>query len=277
MGEILLRTRLGEDMFAGLAWLGRMPGRFLHVNVLGCAIFTAVSGTSAATAAAIGRMSVPELTRRGYPEKLILGTLAGSATLGLLVPPSIIMSVYGVATEQSIARLFIAGILPGLMLVPLFGGYVMVQAWLHPNLIPAETEHMTLGEKFKASKRLIAVVALIGGVIGTIYTGVASPTDAAAVGLVLALLLTFASGNFGKSQLIDAFFSATKTSCVIAFGRADSVLNHPRLLSGRDFSCRADHLDHPADGRGGGDRPALVRHLSGAGGRNEPDHPAGWH
>jgi C4-dicarboxylate transporter, DctM subunit len=218
MGEILLRSRLSEDMFSGLApWLGRLPGRLLHVNVLGCAIFAAVSGSSAATAATIGRMSVPELTRRGYPEKLILGTLAGSATLGLLIPPSIIMIVYGVATEQSIARLFIAGILPGLMLVVLFGGYVMVQAWLHPSQIPAQTEHMGFGEKLKASRRLIPVVLLIGGVIGTIYTGVASPTDAAAVGVVLALLLAFASGNFGKTQLIDAFLSATKTSCMIAF------------------------------------------------------------
>ncbi len=218
MGEILLRSRLSDDMFSGLApWLGRLPGRLLHVNVLGCAIFAAVSGSSAATAATIGRMSMPELTKRGYPEKLILGTLAGSATLGLLIPPSIIMIVYGVATEQSIARLFIAGILPGLMLVSMFGGYVMLQAWLHPELIPAETEHTTLSQKFTASKRLIPVMLLIVGVIGTIYTGVASPTDAAAVGVVLSVLLALASGNFGWNQFIDALLAATKTSCMIAF------------------------------------------------------------
>ncbi|XDA97318.1 TRAP transporter large permease subunit [Sulfitobacter sp. LCG007] len=218
MGEILLRSRLSEDMFSGLApWLGRLPGRLLHVNVLGCAIFAAVSGSSAATAATIGRMSMPELTRRGYPEGLILGTLAGSATLGLLIPPSIIMIVYGVATEQSIARLFIAGILPGLMLVALFGGYVMLQAWRHPERIPSETDSTTLREKLSASRRLIPVMLLIAGVIGTIYTGVASPTDAAAVGVVLSVILALASGNFGWAAFMDALLSATRTSCMIAF------------------------------------------------------------
>ncbi|MEO1952046.1 TRAP transporter large permease subunit, partial [Thioclava sp.] len=170
MGEILLRSRLSEDMFSGLApWLGRAPGRLLHVNVLGCAIFAAVSGSSAATAATIGRMSVPELTRRGYPESLILGTLAGSATLGFLIPPSVILIVYGVATEQSIARLFIAGILPGLMLVSLFGGYVALRAWMNPAAIPREDITLNLREKLRASRRLIPIVILIGGVIGSIY------------------------------------------------------------------------------------------------------------
>lgn len=218
MGEILLRSRLSEDMFSGLApWLGRLPGRLLHVNVLGCAIFAAVSGSSAATAATIGRMSMPELTRRGYSEKMILGTLAGSATLGLLIPPSIIMIVYGVATEQSIARLFVAGVLPGLMLVGLFTGYVMLQAWLHPDQVPDEPSDMTFGQKINASKRLIPVMLLIGGVIGTIYTGVASPTDAAAVGVVMSIILAIASGNFSVAKFFDAVMSATKTSCMIAF------------------------------------------------------------
>ena len=124
MGEILLRSRLSEDMFKGLSpWLSRLPGRLLHVNVVGCAIFAAVSGSSAATAATIGKMSVPELKDRGYPERLVIGTLAGSATLGLLIPPSIILIVYGVATDQSIARLFIAGIIPGILLTMMFGGF----------------------------------------------------------------------------------------------------------------------------------------------------------
>jgi tripartite ATP-independent transporter DctM subunit len=218
MGEILLRSRLSEDMFSGLApWLGRMPGRLLHVNVLGCAIFAAVSGSSAATAATIGRMSVPELTKRGYPESLIIGTLAGSATLGLLIPPSIILIVYGVATEQSIARLFIAGVLPGIMLVGLFGGYVALRAIINPELIPAGEGRVSWGEKFRASRRLIPVLLLIGGVIGSIYTGVASPTDAAAVGVVLATVLALSSGTFGWTQFREALMSATKTSCMIAF------------------------------------------------------------
>jgi C4-dicarboxylate transporter DctM subunit len=218
MGEILLRSRLSKDMFAGLApWLGRAPGRLLHVNVLGCAIFAAVSGSSAATAATIGRMSVPELTRRGYPERLVIGTLAGSATLGLLIPPSIILIVYGVATEQSIARLFVAGILPGLMLVGLFAGYVALRALADPGSIPAEAGRMKLAEKLRASWRLIPVLMLIGGVIGSIYTGVASPTDAAALGVVLATLLAVATGDFGRRDFVAALMSATRTSCMIAF------------------------------------------------------------
>lgn len=218
MGEILLRSRLSEDMFSGLApWLGRLPGRLLHVNIIGCAIFAAVSGSSAATAATIGRMSVPELKRRGYPEKLILGTLAGSATLGLLIPPSIILIVYGVATEQSIARLFVAGILPGIMLVLLFAGYVAFVAWRNPAIIPDDGMRYTFMEKLRASRRLIPVLLLIGGVIGSIYTGVASPTDAAALGVLLATILAALSGNFGTKAFMDALMSATKTSAMIAF------------------------------------------------------------
>ncbi|WP_375687304.1 TRAP transporter large permease [Pseudooceanicola sp. LIPI14-2-Ac024] len=217
MGEILLRSRLSQDMFSGIApWIGRFPGRLLHVNILGCAIFAAVSGSSAATAATIGRMSVPELKERGYPESMILGTLAGSATLGLLIPPSIILIVYGVATEQSIARLFIAGILPGVMLVTLFGLYVAGYAWLKPANIPDEPSH-SWGEKFYAARRLIPVALLILGVIGSIYTGIASPTDAAALGVVLATILAFASGAFGWKNFGDALMSATRTSCMIAF------------------------------------------------------------
>ncbi|WP_370284699.1 TRAP transporter large permease [Pseudooceanicola nanhaiensis] len=217
MGEILLRSRLSQDMFSGIApWIGRFPGRLLHVNILGCAIFAAVSGSSAATAATIGRMSVPELKERGYPESMILGTLAGSATLGLLIPPSIILIVYGVATEQSIARLFVAGILPGAMLVLLFGLYVAGYAWTRPERIPEEPAH-SWGEKLYAARRLIPVGLLIAGVIGSIYTGIASPTDAAALGVVLATILAFASGSFGWKDFMEALMAATKTSCMIAF------------------------------------------------------------
>ncbi|CRK76453.1 Neu5Ac permease [Nereida ignava] len=217
MGEILLRSRMSDDMFSGLVpWLSRAPGRLLHVNVFGCAIFAAVSGSSAATAATIGRMSVPELTKRGYPESLILGTLAGSATLGLLIPPSIILIVYGVATEQSIARLFIAAIIPGIMLMTLFASYVAVRAWMNPDLIPAIDETFSLREKFRASRRLIPVALLIGGVIGSIYGGLASPTDAAALGVVLATILAWTSGAFSWKLFGAAVMSATRTSCMIA-------------------------------------------------------------
>ncbi|MFT4619456.1 MAG: C4-dicarboxylate transporter DctM subunit [Sulfitobacter sp.] len=217
MGEILLRSRMSDDMFTGLVpWLARAPGRLLHVNVFGCAIFAAVSGSSAATAATIGRMSVPELTKRGYPESLIIGTLAGSATLGLLIPPSIILIVYGVATEQSIARLFIAAIVPGLMLVSLFAGYVALRAWMDPDLIPPIDETFSFREKLKASRRLIPVALLIIGVIGSIYGGLASPTDAAALGVVLSALLAWLSGSFSWKLFGEAVMSATRTSCMIA-------------------------------------------------------------
>jgi len=218
MGEILLRSRLSRDMFNGLApWLGGLPGRLLHVNILGCAIFAAVSGSSAATAATIGKMSIPELTARKYPEGLILGTLAGSATLGLLIPPSIILIVYGVATEQSIARLFIAALLPGAVLVFLFAAYVAVRAWMDPKLIPAPDMSMSLKQKVWEARGLIPVAILIVGVIGAIYTGIASPTDAAALGVVLSILLAFLSGSFTKKDFLDALLSAACTSCMIAF------------------------------------------------------------
>ncbi|MHA3913499.1 TRAP transporter large permease [Halovulum sp. GXIMD14793] len=218
MGEILLRSRLSRDMFNGLApWLGGLPGRLLHVNVLGCAIFAAVSGSSAATAATIGKMSIPELRSRGYPEGLILGTLAGSATLGLLIPPSIILIVYGVATDQSIARLFVAGLLPGAMLVGLFGAYVAVRAWLNPDLIPKPDRSLPLKEKLWQSRGLIPVALLIAGVIGSIYSGLASPTDAAALGVLLAILLAVLSGSFTRQDFFDALLSAARTSCMIAF------------------------------------------------------------
>ena len=218
MGEILLRSRLSRDMFNGLApWLGGLPGRLLHVNVLGCAIFAAVSGSSAATAATIGKMSIPELKQRGYPESLILGTLAGSATLGLLIPPSIILIVYGVATEQSIARLFVAGLIPGAMLVTLFSLYVALRAWMDPTLIPASDIKMTLREKLWEARGLIPVALLITGVIGAIYTGLASPTDAAALGVLLSILLAVVSGSFSRSDFLDALLSAARTSCMIAF------------------------------------------------------------
>ncbi len=218
MGEILFRSRLSEDMFAGLSpWLTHLPGRLLHVNILGCGIFAAVSGSSAATAATIGKMSIPELARRKYPENMLIGTLAGSATLGLLIPPSIILIVYGVATEQSIARLFIGGLLPGLLLVALFIGYVVIWSLLHPDRIPAGEESLSFLEKLKRARRLIPVVLLIAGVIGSIYSGIASPTDAAAVGVVLSLVLSKYTGTLNKRTFLDGLMGATKTSCMIAF------------------------------------------------------------
>ena len=137
MGEILFRSRLSSDLFTGLApFTRRLPGGLLHVNIMGCALFAAVSGSSAATTATVGRMSLPELKARGYDDRMAIGTLAGSGTFGFLIPPSIILIVYGAATEQSIARLFLAGVLPGLMLAAMFGGYTMFWAWRNRHLMP---------------------------------------------------------------------------------------------------------------------------------------------
>ena len=218
MGEILFRSSLFDDMFTGLSpWMNRLPGRLLHVNIFGCGIFAAVSGSSAATAATIGKLSIPELSRRGYPEQMMIGTLAGSATLGLLIPPSIILIVYGVATEQSIARLFVAGVLPGILLVSLFVGYVVIWALLNKDKLPDENLSVSFNEKIQRSRRLLPVVFLIGGVIGSIYAGIASPTDAAAVGVVLALILSWRSGSLNKKSFVDGLMGATVTSCMIAF------------------------------------------------------------
>ena len=216
MGEILFRSRLSEDMFSGLApWTGWLPGRLMHVNIVGCGIFAAVSGSSAATAATIGKMSIPELTKRGYDERMTIGTLAGSGTLGLLIPPSIILIVYGVSTEQSIARLFIAGVLPGVMLVLMFMGFVAVWALLNPSKIPPRDPPLSFAKRIWESRRLIPVMLIIAGVIGSIYAGIASPTDAAAVGVLLSLGLS--SNSLTWETFVDGVLGATKTSCMIAF------------------------------------------------------------
>lgn len=218
MGEILFRSRLSEDMFSGLApWLGRLPGRLLHVNVLGCGIFAAVSGSSAATAATIGRMSIPELRRRGYAESMIIGSLAGSGTLGLLIPPSIIMIVYGVTAEISIGRLFIAGVLPGLLLVALFMGYVALWSRLNSDQDPPAEPALSFGEKISRARRLLPVIALIVAVIGSIYVGVATPTEAAAIGVAGALLLSWLGGSLNWQSFRDGIMGATRTSCMIGF------------------------------------------------------------
>lgn len=218
MGEILFRSKLSEDMFTGLSpWMKRIPGRLLHVNIVGCGIFAAVSGSSAATAATIGKLSIPELSQRGYPEKLMIGTLAGSATLGLLIPPSIILIVYGVATDQSIARLFIAGILPGMLLVALFVGYVIVWSMINSDKIPGDDIKVSFREKLYRSRRLIPVLLLIISVMAIIYFGLASPTDAAAVGVVFALLLSWSSGSLTWKTFWEGLIGATKTSSMIAF------------------------------------------------------------
>ena len=217
MGEILSRTRLSESMFRGLApWVTWLPGRLLHTNVIGCAIFAAVSGSSAATCATIGKMSLPELGKRGYPEGITIGSLAGAGTLGLLIPPSIIMIVYGVAADVSIAKLFIAGVLPGILLAALFSGYLMAWALMNPGKVPRPDRVMSLGERLRESRHLIPVVILIAAVLGSIYTGVATATEAAAVGVVGSLLLSLVQGSLNWQTFRDSLMGATRLYCMIA-------------------------------------------------------------
>jgi len=217
MGEILFRTKLSEDMFKGLApWLDKLPGRLLHTNIIGCTIFAAVSGSSAATCATIGKMTLPELKRRGYPEHIAVGTLAGAGTLGLLIPPSIIMIVYGVTANVSIAQLFIAGVLPGLLLAGLFMAYTIVWALIHPEQIPPADKHMSFLEKLNESRNLIPVVTLIVAVLGSIYTGLATATEAASLGVVGSLIIAAMQGELSWKNFRDSLLGATRLYCMIA-------------------------------------------------------------
>jgi len=218
MGEILFRTRLSEDMFNGLApWVNWLPGRLLHVNILGCGLMAAVAGSSSVTCATVARMAMPELQRRNYPEPMMIGTLAGSGTLGLMIPPSIIMIVYGVTAQQSVARLFVAGIVPGLLLMVLFMGYVVVWSLFHKDQIPPRDPPMRLTQKLWNSRRLLPVMLLVAFIIGSIYGGLATPTEAAAFGVVGALLLARITGGLSVKSFTASLMSAMKISCMISF------------------------------------------------------------
>ena len=217
MGEILFRTRLSQDMFKGLApWVQRLPGRLLHTNVVGCAIFAAVSGSSAATCATIGKMSLPELARRRYPDHMAIGSLAGAGTLGLLIPPSIIMIVYGVTADVSISKLFIAGVIPGIVLAALFSLYIGGWALLNPQQVPPADPPMSLAEKLHESRSLIPVVLLIAAVLGSIYTGIATATEAAAVGVLGSLVISAFQGSLTWQTFRESLMGGTRLYCMIA-------------------------------------------------------------
>jgi len=223
MGEILFRTKLSENLFKGLApWMSRLPGGLIHVNIVGCALFAAISGSSAATVATVGKMSIPELRKRNYPEKLLLGSLAGSGTLGLLIPPSIILIIYGVTVQESIAKLFIAGIIPGIMIAIIFMLYVIIWSIINKKEMPTFNESFSFMEKIKGSSQLFPVIILITSVIGSIYAGIATATEAASLGVVGALILSFFQKTLTKETFKLSLLGATKTSCMIAFILAGS-------------------------------------------------------
>lgn len=218
MGEILFRSRLSGQMFNGLApWVGWLPGRLLHINVLGCGIMAAVAGSSAVTAATVGRMSVTELQERRYNDRLMIGTLAGSATLGLLIPPSIVLIVYGIVAQQSVAKLFMAGILPGLLLVILFMAYIVMWALFNPDKMPPKEERMSLNQRVSASLGLLPILLLIVAVIGSIYAGIATPTESATFGVIGALAIAYFTGSLSWGAFVESLVSATRLACMIAF------------------------------------------------------------
>jgi len=217
MGEILFRTRLSEDMFRGLSpWMARLPGGLLHTNVVGCTVFAAVSGSSAATLTTVGKMSIPELRKRNYPEHMVIGTLAGAATLGLMIPPSLTLIVYGVTINESITKLFMAGIVPGLVLALMFMTYVGLYSKFSSDYAPMAEPEMSFGQKLANSRFLIPVLLLIAAVIGSMYLGYATATEAAAIGVIGALLLAIVQGSLNRATFTESLMGAMRTSAMIA-------------------------------------------------------------
>ena len=218
MGEILYRTRLSEDMFRGLSpWMARLPGGLVHTNIVGCTVFAAVSGSSAATLTTVGKMSIPELRKREYPEPMIIGTLAGAATLGLMIPPSLTLIVYGVTINESISKLFFAGILPGLILAAMFMAYVGIGSRVSSNWNPKPEPPMSFKMKLANSRFLIPVICLILVVIGSMYLGYATATEAAAFGVIGGLALAASQGSLNWKTFTESLMGATRTSAMIAF------------------------------------------------------------
>ena len=217
MGEILYRTRLSEDMFRGLSpWMARLPGGLVHTNIVGCTVFAAVSGSSAATLTTVGKMSIPELRKRNYPETMVIGTLAGAATLGLMIPPSLTLIVYGVTINESITKLFMAGVFPGLVLALMFMAYVAVMSFVSRDFTPTPEPRMSFGEKLQNSRFLLPVICLILVVIGSMYTGFATATEAAAFGVIGALTLAASQGSLSWSTFSESLMGAVRTSAMIA-------------------------------------------------------------
>ena len=224
MGEILFRTKLSENLFKGLQpWMQHLPGGLLHVNIAGSALFAAISGSSAATVATVGKMSIPELRRRKYPEKMIIGTLAGAGTLGLLIPPSITLIIYGVTVNESIAKLFIAGVIPGIVLALMFMAYVMLWSWFKGGAAEEADPNTTWSDRFAALLQLLPVIALIAAVMGAIYSGVATATEAAVLGVVGALVMSIAQKSLSWDSFKESLRGATRTSSMIAFILAGSA------------------------------------------------------
>ena len=218
MGEILFRTKLSEELFNGLSpWVRWLPGRLLHVNILACGIFGSVSGSSAATCATVSKIALPELRRRGYDESVAVGSLATAGTLGIMIPPSIIMVVYAVAAEVSIVRVFIAGMIPGILVMALFSAYIAIWAVLNPTKQPPKEPALSFREKMRASAQLIPCAILIIAVIGTMFVGWATATEAAGFGVLGSLILAAVTRTLTWQSFKESLMGATRLSCMIMF------------------------------------------------------------
>lgn len=221
MGEILFRTRLSQSLFSGIApWAGLLPGRLLHVNVIGCSIFAAISGSSAATTQIVGRISLAELIRRGYSKDIAIGSLAGAGTLGFLIPPSNVMIIYGVLGDVSIIKLFTAGFIPGVLLALCFSAFIMVHSFVQPDLVPDSERALSqaaMRDRLNSLRELGPVVFLIICVLGSMYGGLATPSESAAVGIVGALIITVLQGSLTFTGLRDIAIGAVLTCSMIAF------------------------------------------------------------
>ncbi len=244
MGEFLFRTNLSRQLFSGLApWTALLPGRLLHVNTVACAIFASISGSSAATTQVVGRMSLAELLRRGYRRDIALGSLAGAGTLGFLIPPSTIMIIYGVLAQESVLRLFAAGLLPGLLLAALYVAYVMIRAILAPEIVPEAERleaHLPLRERLRASRSLGPVLALIALTLGSMYLGIATPSEAAAIGVVGAMIIAWIDGGLTPAVLWQVAQGAASTCAMIGLimmgatvlSITTTILGYPAMING---------------------------------------------
>ena len=216
MGEILFRSKISENLFNGLSpWMDHLPGRLVHVNIVACTLFAAVSGSSAATTATVGKITLPQLLKRNYDRSLVLGSLAGAGTLGIMIPPSMMMLVYGILADVSIGKLFIAGVIPGLLLAVGFSGFVALRCLFNPNLAPRGDLRYTWGDRLKTIPQLLPVIFLIVMVLGSIYLGWATPTEAAAVGVLGSLFFAKISQSLDWKVFKEALMGSVKTSCMI--------------------------------------------------------------
>lgn len=244
MGEFLFRTKLSAALFSGLApWAGLLPGRLLHVNVIGCSIFAAISGSSAATTQVVGRMTLKELLRRGYSPDVAIGSLAGAGTLGFLIPPSTVMIMYGVLAEESVLRLFTAGFIPGVLLAAVFSGWIMIHTSMNKDMVPEgerELRHMPFRERLAALKDLWPAMFLILCVLGSMYGGLATPSEAAALGVIGALIVALSQRALTWTSVRDIALGAVQTCSVMGIiilgasvlGNVTAILGVPEAVAG---------------------------------------------